>query len=361
MTLNKNNFCVIMAGGIGTRFWPISRENRPKQFIDILGVGKTMIQQTFERFEKICPKENIFIVTNVLYKDLVHEQIPGLEPRQVICEPARRNTAPCVAFANHIIKDINPDANIVVAPSDHVILNEQKFGEVIFDALDAAEKHDWLVTLGIKPTYPNTGYGYIQFEEKNILSEKPLLKKVVTFTEKPCYEMAVQFLENGDFLWNSGIFVWSLKNIQKAFKEFLPGIVGVFDSLPKNATENQLEEAYTICPSISIDYGVMEKAQNVYVMISEFGWSDVGTWTSLYEIREKDENNNSIVGRNVMTYDTKNCIVTMPKNKLAILQGLEDYIIVEDDYTLLICKKDQEQQIRKFVSDVEIEKGRQYL
>ncbi len=359
--MNKNNFCVIMAGGIGTRFWPMSRISRPKQFIDVLGIGETLIQQTFRRFEKICPRENIFIVTNLMYRNLVHEQIPGLGEYQVLCEPARRNTAPCIAFANQIISNINPDANIIVAPSDQVIINEDRFVEILNSALNVSEQNDWLLTLGIKPTYPNTGYGYIQFNENQVLETNRELRKVITFTEKPCYEMAVKFLKDGDFLWNSGIFIWSLKSITKAFSEHLPEILEVFRPLSSEITEAKIEETYTICPSISIDYGIMEKAQNVYVMVSDFGWSDVGTWASLYEVREKDKNLNTIVGKNVMTYDTKDCIITMPKHKLAVLQGLEDFIVIEEDDILLICKKDQEQQIRKFVSDVEVEKGEKFL
>ncbi|MCX6231716.1 MAG: mannose-1-phosphate guanylyltransferase [Bacteroidetes bacterium] len=361
----ENNFCVIMAGGIGARFWPMSRTNQPKQFIDILGTGETLIQQTFKRFERVCPKENIFIVTNEIYRDLVKTQLPTIKDEQIICEPARRNTAPCIAYANYRILQINPDANIVVAPSDHIILKEDTFIEVINAALKATKENDWLLTLGIKPSRPDTGYGYIQFNDQVTLTTDVRIKKVKTFTEKPVLEMAESFLQSGDFLWNAGIFVWSLKSIMQAFENFLPEIDLIFkDGIKYYNTRNEenfIKNAYTICKNISIDYGVMEKADNVYVLSSEFGWSDLGTWGSLYETREKDDNANTIVGKNVMTYDTKNCIINMPKEKLVVLQGLDDYIVAEDDNILLVCKKSEEQQIRQFVNDVMSEKGEKYV
>lgn len=354
-----------MAGGIGARFWPMSRTNQPKQFIDILGTGETLIQQTFKRFERVCPKENIFIVTNEIYRDLVKTQLPTIKDEQIICEPARRNTAPCIAYANYRILQINPDANIVVAPSDHIILKEDTFIEVINAALKATKENDWLLTLGIKPSRPDTGYGYIQFNDQVTLTTDVRIKKVKTFTEKPVLEMAESFLQSGDFLWNAGIFVWSLKSIMQAFENFLPEIDLIFkDGIKYYNTRNEenfIKNAYTICKNISIDYGVMEKADNVYVLSSEFGWSDLGTWGSLYETREKDDNANTIVGKNVMTYDTKNCIINMPKEKLVVLQGLDDYIVAEDDNILLVCKKSEEQQIRQFVNDVMSEKGEKYV
>ncbi len=354
-----------MAGGIGSRFWPMSRTSQPKQFIDILGSGETLIQQTFRRFERVCPSKNIYIVTNEIYSELIKKQIPHINDEQIICEPTRRNTAPCIAYANYKILQINPNANIIVAPSDHIILKEDSFTEVITAALEATEKNDCLVTLGIKPSRPDTGYGYIQFNEQ-ITSEKDTrIKKVKTFTEKPALEMARSFLQSGDFLWNAGIFVWSLKSIMKAFEKYLPEVDTVFkDGMRYYNTKNEknfIQNAYTICKNISIDYGIMEKADNVYVLSSEFGWSDLGTWGSLYETRQKDENANTIVGKNVMVYDTTNCIVNMPKDKLVVLQGLDDYIVVEDDNILLICKKKEEQQIRQFVNDVMSEKGEKFV
>jgi len=363
--MNKNDFCIIMAGGLGSRFWPMSKTAHPKQFIDILGTGQTLIQQTYERFKKIVPKENIYIVTNSSYKSLVKNQLPELSNNQIVLEPSRRNTAPCIAFAAYKIAEINPKANMVVAPSDHIILKENEFISIVQSALEASRKNKWLITLGIKPNRPDTGYGYIQFNEEVVLENNKNLKKVKTFTEKPNLEIAKSFLKSGDFLWNSGIFVWSLKSIKEAIALYLPEINKLFDSgkglynTPKE--ESFINKAYTVCRSISIDYGVMEKAQNVYVLISDFGWSDLGTWGSLYENREKNTEGNAIVGKNVLMYDTKNCIVNMPKDKLAVIQGLDNYIIVDTENILLICKKSDEQQIRKFVNDVKIEKGDHFV
>jgi mannose-1-phosphate guanylyltransferase len=363
--MKNNNYCVIMAGGIGTRFWPISRTSHPKQFIDILGTGQTLIQQTYNRFLRICGKENIFIVTNEIYRELVKQQLPEISENQIICEPARRNTAPCIAYASYKIHSINPKANIVVAPSDHIILNEDNFTEVIESALEASASHDWLLTLGIKPSRPDTGYGYIQFCSEKVYPKNDRLRKVKTFTEKPAIEMAKQFLKSGDFLWNAGIFIWQVKNILKAFGDYLPEVDQIFKSGAKKYNTPQektfIKNAYAMCKNISIDYGVMEKANNVYVLQSDFGWSDLGTWGSLYDTREKNKEGNTIVGKNVIVYDSKNCIVNMPNDKLVVMQGLNDYIVVESDNILLICKKTDEQQIRQFVNDVKVEKGEQFV
>lgn len=363
--MNKNNYCVIMAGGIGTRFWPMSRTNKPKQFIDILGTGETLIQQAFKRFLKTCPSENIFIVTNEIYRNLVKEQLPSINNNQVLCEPSRRNTAPCIAYAVYKIETINPNANIVVAPSDHIILNEDVFSETVDLAIDAAEKNDWLITLGIKPSRPDTGYGYIQFNDELDVYTDTRIKKVKTFTEKPKLEMAEFFLQSGDFFWNSGIFIWSLKSIKKAFEIYLPEIDSIFkEGTSFYNTDQELDfikNAYTVCRNISIDYGIMEKADNVYVVCSDFGWSDLGTWGSLYDNIKKSKDGNAISGNNVLVYDTKNCIINVPKNKLVVAHGLDDFIIVESDNILLICKKTDEQQIRQFVNDVKIEKGDQFI
>ena len=363
--MNKDNYCVIMAGGIGARFWPMSRTDHPKQFIDILGTGKTLITETFDRFQKICPKENIYIVTNENYRGLIKEQIHDISEEQIICEPTRRNTAPCIAYACYKISRINPNANIVVAPSDHIILKEGVFAETILTGLKATKESDWLVTLGIKPTRPDTGYGYIQFNEESIDAADERMKKVKTFTEKPNLETAVTFLKSGDFFWNSGIFIWSLKSILKAFEKYLPEINNIFkegiETYNTPQEKDFISNAYTTCKSISIDYGIMEKADNVYMLSSEFGWSDLGTWGSLYDNRQKDSNGNAIIGKNVLMYNSKNCIVNMPKDKLVVLQGLDDYIVVEADNVLLICRKTDEQQIRNFVNNVKIEKGQQFV
>lgn len=354
-----------MAGGIGARFWPMSRKDHPKQFIDILGTGETLIQATFKRFLKICPVENIYIVTNESYRQLVLKQLPQLSKEQVLCEPSRRNTAPCIAYANYRILERNPEANIVVAPSDHIILKEDIFTEVILAALKASENNDWLLTLGIQPNRPDTGYGYIQFDEGKTDPSDNRIKKVKTFTEKPELEMAKQFLSSGDFLWNSGIFIWKLKTIMKSFTHYLPDVDQLFSAgIGKYNTNEEtpfIEQTYAMCKNISIDYGVMEKADNVYVLSSDFGWSDLGTWGSLYETRNKDNEGNAVVGQNVMIYDSKNCIVNMPKDKLVVLQGLDGYIVVEEENTLLVCRKEDEQQIRQFVNDVMIEKGEKYV
>ncbi len=363
--MNKNNYIVIMAGGVGERFWPVSRIARPKQFIDILGTGKTLIQQTYERFLNIFLPENIFIVTNKIYKDTILQQLPEITPDQIICEPTRKNTAPCIAYASYKIGDINPNANIVVAPSDHIIFKEYVFTDIIKSALKIAAKKDWLFTLGIKPIRPDTGYGYIQYLNKPDFKEDPRLKKVKTFTEKPNLELAESFLKSGDFLWNSGIFIWSYKAIIEAFEKYQHEINYIFkEAIGKYNTPEEtsyMETAYAACKSISIDYAIMEKADNVYVFVSDFDWSDLGTWGSLYDVRKKNIDTNAVIGKNVMLYDTNNCIINMPEEKLVILQGLDDYIVAEYDGALLVCKKSQEQQIRKFVNEIKLNKGEQYI
>ncbi|CAN5444436.1 mannose-1-phosphate guanylyltransferase [soil metagenome] len=353
-----------MAGGIGSRFWPLSRNARPKQFLDILGTGKTLIQQTYERFLKVCPKENIIIVTNADYTQLVLEQLPDLRPDQVLAEPLRRNTAPCIAYAAYKILKRNPKANMVVAPSDHVIMKEDAFVEAINKCLDFTYDKECLLTLGIKPSRPDTGYGYIQFIDDKIEKENKI-SKVKTFTEKPNLEMANFFLQTGEFLWNAGIFVWNVQTILSAIKEHLPEMDAIFsegkDLYDTSAETEFIHKAYEQCTNISVDFGVMEKARNVYVMSSEFGWSDLGTYGSLYEHVHHDENKNAVVGKQVMMYDSYNCIVNMPKDKLVVLQGLDDYIVVESDNILLVCKKTDEQQIRQFVNDVKLKKGEKFV
>ena len=365
MSRNKHYYCVIMAGGIGARFWPMSRTTHPKQFIDILGTGETLIQQTFKRFTRIIDPKNIYIVTNELYRDLIKQQIPEMTDEQIICEPARRNTAPCIAYANYRIYKKDPDAKIVVAPSDHIILKEEIFLQNVTTALKAASENDWLLTLGIRPSRPDTGYGYIQFTEGSVYEKDPHLKKVKTFTEKPNLELAVTFLKCGDFLWNSGIFIWSLKSIMKAFESLLPEVDVLFkkgiDVYETPAEKEFIAETYPICKSISIDYGIMENASNVYVLAVDFGWSDLGTWGSLYENLTKDDSGNAATGKDILIYDCKNCIVNIPKDKVVVLQGLNDYIVVESENILLVCRKTDEQQIRQFVNDVRLKKGEKYV
>jgi mannose-1-phosphate guanylyltransferase len=349
-----------MAGGIGSRFWPMSRTQHPKQFIDILGTGETLIQQTYNRFKKICPEENIYIVTNEIYKDLTKSQLAGITDEQIICEPTMRNTAPCIAYANYKIAAKNPDANIIVAPSDHLILKEDEFVRVMELALEHTSQNDDLLTLGITPTRPDTGYGYIQFLE-NSTSE---IKQVKTFTEKPTLEIAKTFIESGDFCWNSGMFIWSLKSIQKAFETLLPDVDDVFkDGLGKYNTPEEydfIQTAYSTCKSISIDYGIMEGSKNVFVISADIGWSDLGTWGSIYTHLPLDENKNALVGKNVMMYDSSNNIVNVPQEKLVVLQGLNDYIVVESDNILLVCKKEEEQKIKQFVADIKESKDEKF-
>jgi mannose-1-phosphate guanylyltransferase len=360
----KNNYCVIMAGGIGSRFWPMSRNAFPKQFLDILGTGKTLLQQTYERFLNICPKEHIFIVTNEAYVDLVRNQLPDVSAAQVLGEPHRKNTAPCIAYASYKISHINPAANVIVAPSDHIILKDAEFTSAVLKGLDFVSKNDSLLTLGIQPSRPDTGYGYIQFIDDKV-SETNKISRVKTFTEKPNLDMAKFFLQTGEFLWNAGIFMWNVKTIHRAIGEHLPEIDSLFREasahFEKPEEGEYVRKAYEQCTNISIDFGVMEKARNVFVMSADFGWSDLGTYGSLYEHIRLDSNANAVIGRNVILYDTKNCFISMPKDKLVVLQGLDDYIVVESDNVLLICKKQDEQQIRQFVNDVKLTKGDKYI
>ena len=363
--MNKDFYCVIMAGGAGTRFWPISRSMFPKQFIDILGVGKTLLQQTFDRFAKICPKENIYIVTSSEYKDITLSQLPEIREEQVLLEPARRNTAPCIIYSNFRIQNENPNAKIVVAPSDHLILNEDKFIETIEEAFDFVQNNDSLLTLGIEPSRPDTGYGYIQINKDDKQKGNSSIRKVKTFTEKPDLELAKFFVESKEFFWNSGIFIWSLKTIQDSFEAHLPDIYNSFNdkktTFGTNDEAKAIEEIYPACRNISIDYGIMEKASNVFVLGAEFGWSDLGTWTSLFEHTPRSENNNAITSDDVLLYNTSDSVIKAPKGKLVVVQGLKDYIVVDTKDALLICNKQEEQQIKLFVNDIKSKKGDTFI
>ena len=359
--MKQNNYCVIMAGGVGSRFWPVSRNNKPKQFLDFFGTGRSLLQMTVDRFRPLVPIENVLVVTNVLYRDMVLEQIPDMQPNQVLCEPARRNTAPCIAYAvAHIQamakKNQSDNVNIVVAPSDHLILQEDQFRHTIEQGFAFIQENDALLTLGMKPTRPETGYGYIQMGENAHIEG---IHKVKAFTEKPNLELAKVFLESGDFLWNSGIFLWNLNAIRAAFREFLPEIANKFmdgaDAMGTDQEDAFIQQMFPTCPSISIDYGVMEKAKNVYVMPSDFGWSDLGTWGSLYDLSEKDEHQNVTLHSDASYYDSHGNIVTLPKGHLAVIHGLEDCIVAESDGVLLICKREAEQQIRQFFMDAEVQ------
>ena len=354
-----------MAGGVGSRFWPMSKTTKPKQFLDVLGTGETLLQNTAHRFAKLCAPENIYVVTSEQYKDLVAEQLPKIPKENILCEPARKNTAPCVAYASYKIHKKNPNAVTVVAPSDHLITKEDVFLKAVKSCYSKAKAEDCLLTIGIKPTRPDTGYGYIQFVESPDEEKDNRIKKVKTFTEKPDTEMAKFFMKSGDFLWNAGIFIWSTKSIISAIEKHEPELAALFrDDNNVYGTKKEVDfirNAYVSCKNISIDYAVMERAKNVYVRASLIGWSDLGTWGSLYEHIKHDKNQNAVVGKNTMLYDTKNCIINVPKDKLVLIQGLEDYIVVESDGLLLICKKQDEQQIRNFVNDVKVQKGEKFV
>lgn len=359
---NSNNYCVIMAGGIGSRFWPLSTAKKPKQFLDVLGTGRTLLQLTYDRFSRIIPAENFLVVTSENYKALVLSQLPELTDSQVLSEPLRRNTAPCIAYATYKILSKCPDANVIVAPADHLILKEDYFLEEVSNGLRYVSGRDVLLTLGLQPNRPETGYGYIQVAEKTEFEQKENLFRVKTFTEKPDRKMAEVFLQTGEFYWNSGIFIWSAKAILNAFVKHLPEVNSLFDYGKKliNTPDevHYINKVYSECPNISIDYGVMEKAGNVYVLCADFGWSDLGTWGSLYENHKKDKASNAISGNKIFLYDTKDCIINMPDNKIAVIQGLKDFIVVESENTLLICKKEDEQQIRQFVADLTLSEGK---
>jgi mannose-1-phosphate guanylyltransferase len=350
-----------MSGGIGSRFWPFSRENKPKQFLDFFGTERSLLQQTFDRFSQIIPVKNIYIATNQLYADLVKQQLPEIKDTQILLEPTRRNTAPCIAYASYHIQAINPNANIVVTPADHLILQEHHFLKNIQTGLDFVSSFSALLTLGVKPSRPETGYGYIQTEDTG----KKNIQKVKAFTEKPNFEMAKVFFESGDFFWNSGIFMWNVKTILEAFQLHLPDInTRLSKGLNRYNTpeeKNFIDEEYPMCENISIDYGIMEKADNVYMLIADFGWSDLGTWGSLYDLAEKDDQTNVTLKCKSLFIESENNLVTLADGKLAVLQGLNDYIVIESDNVLLICKKSEEQRIKQFVADVNIKYGREFL
>ena len=354
-----------MAGGIGSRFWPYSRTSKPKQFLDILGTGQTLLQQTINRYKKICPIENILIVSNEEYGPLILEQLPDIKPGQVLLEPMRRNTAPCIAYANQRIALINPDANIIVAPSDHLIADEVEFIRVVQEGLDFVKSRDVLLTLGIMPSRPETGYGYIQVNGHDENNANPSLRPVKTFTEKPNLELARIFVESGDFFWNSGMFIWTLSSITRAFEQHLPEIQGLFsDGINVYGTPEEspfIHQVYSACSKISIDYGLMEKASNVYVLCADFGWSDLGTWGSLYEHLPHDDSNNAIGNGQAITFEASRNVIHAPKGKLTVVQGLDDYIIVDTDDVLMICRKQDEQQIRTMLDEVKLRGGGNFV
>ena len=366
-----------MAGGVGSRFWPFSRNDRPKQFLDFFGTGRSLLQMTVDRFRPLVPIENMLVVTNIAYKQLILEQVPDLEEKQILCEPARRNTAPCIAYAVSHIRAMclrkagltaqtqdwsRPElqVNMVVAASDHLILEEDVFRATITKAFDFVAANNAILTLGMQPTRPETGYGYIQYingESNDIQHPIEGIYPVKTFTEKPNLEMAKIFLESGDFLWNSGIFIWSLQTISEAFRHLLPEVADRFREgellMGTDKEEAFIEEIFPKCPNISIDYGIMEKAKNVHVLPSSFGWSDLGTWGSLYELSQKDESHNVSLHSDALFYESEGNVVTLEPGKLAVVQGMKDMIVAEEGGILLICRKSDEQRIKQFVADAQ--------
>jgi mannose-1-phosphate guanylyltransferase len=360
--MNKHHYVAIMAGGIGSRFWPMSRTSLPKQFLDILGIGKTLIQHTFERYSKLVAKENIFVVTAHEYVSIVKQQLPAIPEENILSEPYRKNTAPCIAYIAFKLLNKDPKALMIAAPADNLVLETAEFTKTARKALSFVDHINALVTIGVKPTYPNTGYGYIQHET---IETAPGVYKVKTFTEKPNVELAKTFISSGDFLWNAGIFTWKVKNIIAALEKFEPELYDLFaaekDHLNGPREKEIIEIIYPQCTNISIDFAVMEKADNVYVIPASFNWSDLGTWASAWDNMEKDYFGNAVVGKNVMVVDANNCMVHVPDHKLVLLQGLKDYIIVDTKDVLLICKKDKEQEIKEYVAEVKRNKGDKYL
>lgn len=360
--MNKNHYVAIIAGGIGSRFWPKSRVGYPKQFLDILNTGKTLIQYTFERFKQFVPAENIYIVTTTDYSDIVQEQLPDLPAENIVSEPSRKNTAPSIAYISFKIMQHNSEATLIIAPADHLILDNISFQQTCEKAIKFVENNNALVTLGIKPTYPNTGYGYIQHEAEFVEDN---VYKVKTFTEKPNLELAKTFLLSGDFLWNAGIFIWKVSAIIERLEMHQPEMYELFTTEKErfNTTEEKeaIERIYPLCSSISIDYAIMEKADNVYVIPSSFGWSDLGTWASAYDNLEKDYLGNAIAGDKIMVIDSTQCIVSAPHEKLLVLQGLNDFIVIDTNDVLLICKKEKEQEIKEYVAEVRRNIGDKYL
>lgn len=365
--MDKKNYTIIMAGGIGSRFWPLSRTVRPKQFLDVLGTGKTLIQQTYERIKRVCLKENILILSNSLYENTIREQIRDIPPENILFEPQRKNTAPCITYGAFKIKKRDAEANILVTPSDHVILREDLFVEIAREGFRFVSRNDALLTIGIKPHRPETGYGYIRSSGKTLGKEpgKWTLAKVRQFTEKPDLITARTYLESGDYFWNTGIFMWSVNSILGALQKYMPALYRQFqeyqDAFNTPDEKKAVEDIFGTCENISVDYGVMEKAGNVYVMNTDIGWSDLGSWSALHEMSERDPAGNTTNSNKTLFYDTTNCLVRLPGYKVAVIQGLDDYVVVEEENALLICKKQEEQRIRQFAENVGTRFGNQYV
>jgi len=358
--MSDNNYLVIMAGGVGSRFWPYSRNSKPKQFLDILGMGKSLIRLTFERFSELCPPENVFVVTNDEYTEQVAEELPEMKREHILAEPFRRNTAPCIAYAAYKIRKQNPDAIMIVAPSDHVILDKAAFSSTIDLALAHSQDIEKLITIGIKPNRPETGFGYIQYLE----NEGGELKKVKTFTEKPERSLAEKFIESGDFVWNSGIFVWGVQAIIRAFGNHLREVADTFEAIDEKLSTSEetdaIYEAYAHTMNISIDYGVMEKSPDVYVVLGDFDWSDLGSWDALHDLSDKDADGNVIQGK-ALLYDTTSTLIHGSEDRLIVVQGLDNYLVAVCDNVTIVCKRGNEKKFRTFVSDVKEKRGKDFL
>ncbi len=359
--MNKNYYAILMAGGVGSRFWPVSTQDFPKQFHDMLGTGDTLIQKTFQRLSHLIPKENIFILTNERYNDLVFEQLPEVTKRQVVLEPAMRNTAPCILYAALKIQKENPDAVMIVAPSDHWIEDEQAFTDNVQQAFDFCSKNDALMTLGIKPTFPNTGYGYIEYDK----DARTDIKSVNQFREKPDYETAKEFIAQGNFLWNAGIFMWSVKSVIAAYKSNQPDLYALFEqgisAFNTYAESGFIEENYAKSDNISVDYAIMESSQNVFVLPATFDWNDLGTWGSLYDKLDKDVSNNAVVNARTLTEDASGNMISTQRDKIVVIDGISDYIVVDKDEVLLIFPKTKEQDIKKVLQNVKAKFGDKFI
>ena len=355
MVSSRNNHLVIMAGGVGSRFWPMSTVEKPKQFIDVLGVGKSLLQLTVERFGDICKAENVWVVTNKAYVNLVKEQLPELPDGNILCEPCRRNTAPCIAYVSWKIKSKDPKANIVVTPSDHIVTNTEEFRRVIKSCLDFTMDSDAIVTLGMKPTRPETGYGYIQADLTSSSLRNKEIFRVYSFREKPDFDTAKQYISKNNYFWNAGIFIWNVSTIVNAFRVYQPAISKVFEGmLPIYGTDKEqlmIDDKFPECKSISVDYAIMEKAEEIFVCPADFGWSDLGTWGSLLVNTKKDLYGNSCIGNEIDVFETSNCIIHTTQEKKVIVQGLDGYIVAENDDTLLICRLTEEQRIKQFTGE----------
>ena len=350
--VSNNNHLVIMAGGVGSRFWPMSTSDMPKQFIDVLGCGRTLLQLTVDRFGGICPAENIWVVTSARYADMVKEQLPEIAPDHILQEPCRRNTAPCIAYVSWKIKSRNPKANVVVTPSDHVVMNVREFGRVIQSAMKFTADSDAIVTLGMKATRPETGYGYIEADLSMACPSNKEIYRVDAFKEKPDIDTARRYLQRKNYFWNAGIFIWNVNTIVNALRVYQPNMAEVFERILHyyftDKEQEMVNELFPTCENISVDYAIMEKAEEIFVFPASFGWSDLGTWGSLHDNSKKDPQNNVCIGSEIKLHETRNCIIHTLQEKKVVVQGLDGYIVAENNDTLLVCRLTEEQRIREF-------------